>query len=205
MAKINKRKTTMRNTNASSIRKMINAALTSKMELETATFTNTGTATPAAGTFQFITQGIIQGTGSSQRQGNQITLSKVRAKINTFAVGVSGITRYVLYQDKMSNGATPLVTDILDSANSIAALNGLTVKTEKRYHILADFTHNVPIGGEGIKVYDTTFSSKLLKPVTYLANTSVVGANGRNAVFLLVLGSATNIYDYSFQIEYTDA
>lgn len=197
----------MRRSNVSgrTVRNMIRSALDANLELETATFTNANTTTSAAGAFQFVTQGIVQGTGSSQRQGNQITLKKLRVKINTFAVGVSGISRYVLYQDKQANGAAPLVTDILDSANSVASLNGLTVQTEKRYHILADFTHNVPIGGEGIRVYDTTFTTKLLKPVTYLANTSVVSANGRNAVYLLYLGTATNVWDYSFQVCYTDA
>lgn len=184
---------------------MVKAAVRANSELETATFTNVGTATVAAGSLQNVSQGIIQGIGSSQRQGNQIRLVSLRAKLTTFAVAVSGVNRYVIFQDMQGNGVVPAVTDILDSANIIAPLNGLTFITEKRFHLLADFTHDVPIAGTAIRVFDTTFKGKLNKPVTYLASTSVTAANGKNAIYCLVIGNNTNTYDYSFQITYTDA
>jgi hypothetical protein len=185
------------------IRQMIKSSNLANSELKGTVFTNTNTATPAAGAFQFITQGIIQGDAVNQRTGSQINLVKLRVKINTIAVGVTGITRYVLYQDTQANGATPLVTDILDSAASISVTNQLTVITQKRYHIIDDFTHAVPIGGEAVKVHDKIYTN-FTKKVTYLGNTSATASNGRNSIYLLYIGAATNVWDYSFHPMYLD-
>jgi len=184
---------------------MIRSALRTGREIETATFTNVGTVTFAAGSLQNITQGIIQGIGSSQREGNQIQLTMLHARVHTFSVAVSGVSRYILFQDTQANGVVPTVVEVLDNANMVSVRNGLNWDTNKRFHMLADFTHQVPIAGEAIKVFDVTFSAKLLKPVTYLATTSVAAANGKNAIYMLVIGNSTNTYDYSFQVVYTDS
>lgn len=185
------------------VRQMIRSSNLANSELKGTVFTNTGTATLAAGGFQFISQGIIQGDAVNQRNGSQINLESLRVKINTFAVTNTGLTRYVIFQDTQMNGVAPAVTDILDSASSVAVYNQLTVATQKRYHIIADITHKVPIAGEAVKIYDKTHKN-LLKKVTYLGNTSATASNGRNSIFMLFIGTATNIYDYSFHIKYTD-
>lgn len=185
------------------VRQMIRSSNLANSEMKGTVFTSSNTANSAAGAFQFITQGIIQGDAVSQRNGSQINLASIRMKINTFAVGVTGISRYILYQDTQANGATPLVTDILDSAASVSVWNQLTVITQKRYHIIDDFTHRVPIAGEAVKTYDKTLTN-FSKKVTYLGNTSAVASNGRNSIYLLYIGTGTNVWDYSFHITYTD-
>lgn len=185
------------------VQQMIRSSNLSNSELKGVVFTSTNTANSAAGAFQFITQGIIQGDAITQRNGSQINLVSIRMKINTFAVGVTGISRYILYQDTMATGGTPAVTDILDSAASVSSLNQLTVTTQKRYHIIADFTHNVPIAGEAVKVHDKTYKN-FSKKLTYLGNTSAVASNGKNSIYLLYIGTGTNIWDYSFNVRYLD-
>lgn len=185
------------------VRQMIKSSNLANSEYKGTVFTNANTATSAAGAFQFITQGIIQGDGVNQRNGSQVNLVELRVKINTFAVGVTGITRYILYQDTQAAGANPLVTDILDSAASVSVINQLTVTTQKRYHIIADFTHHVPINGEAVKVHDKTYRN-FTKKVTYLGNTSALASNGRNSIYLLYIGTATNVWDYSFHVKYLD-
>lgn len=185
------------------IRQMIKSSNIANSELKGTVFTNANTATLAAGGFQFITQGIIQGDAVNQRTGSQVNLVGLRVKINTFAVGVTGVTRYILYQDTQASGASPLVTDILDSAASVSVTNQLTVFTQKRYHIIDDFTHQVPIGGEAVKVHDKTYTN-FTKKVTYLGNTSAIASNGRNSIYLLYIGTATNVWDYSFHARYLD-
>lgn len=187
------------------VRSMINDKLRSSNEVKTAVFTAVATATSGTGTVSAVSQGIIQGIGNGQRTGNDITLTRLRCKINTTAVGVSGISRYIIFQDHEALGALPSVTDVLDSTSVVAGYNSINTVSRKRFKILADFTHPVPIGGEAVRVFDRYFSKKLSKIVTFLGTTSTAGANGKNAIFLLSIGTATNVFDSSFTVMYYDS
>jgi hypothetical protein len=184
---------------------MINDKFRSKDETKAAVFTGTATAALPTGGVTAVTQGIIQGIGNGQRTGNDITLARIRCKINTTAVGASGITRYIIFQDHEALGALPSVTDVLDSTSVVAGYNTINTVSRKRFKILADFSHAVPIGGEAVKVFDRYFSKELSKVVTFLGTTSTASANGKNAVFLLYIGTSTNVFDSSFTVQYYDS
>lgn len=186
------------------IRRMIKSKVSASTEVKASTYTLTGVTMAGTGAVAPISQGIIQGIGNGQRTGNDIMLTKLSYKINTFAVGASGIARYVLVQDHENLGSTPNVTDILDGTSVVSELNTINTISRQRFKVLDDFTVVVPINGEAYRHYERTITSKLAKPVTFLGTTNVVTANGKNAIFLVVIGTATNLYDFSFQMSYTD-
>ena len=163
-----------------------------------------GNAVTAGGAIFNVTPQIIQGDSNSTRDGSQINLTKVQWRFETLGVAVSGVTRVVVFQDTQNNGVVPGITDVLDNANVISPLNVLNFVTNKRFKLLHDEAVQCNIAGQNLQFRTATWTSKLNKQVTYNAATNVAAANGRNAIFMLVIGTATNTFDFAFQLDFLD-
>jgi hypothetical protein len=186
------------------VKQMIKGARLANAENKGTVVSSPGNAVTAGGAVFNVTPNIIQGDTVSTRDGSQINLNKVCMRFETQGVAVSGITRVIVLQDHQNNGVVPGVTDILDNANVISPLNVLNFVTNKRFKLLSDDLINCNIAGQNLQFRKHMWSKALSKQVTYNAATNVAAANGRNAIFMLVIGTATNTFDFSFQLDFLD-
>jgi len=87
---------------------------------------NSGVPTTSGRVDPCRTYSIIQGTTDDTRTGNFIKRTKLvmRWYINVVAGSFSDTFRAVLVHDKQTNGATPALTDILTTANTLSGFNG---------------------------------------------------------------------------------
>lgn len=151
-----------------------------------------------------LTQGIVAGDTFQDRDGRQIYAKDLQLHMRALTGATSGTIRFILFQDRMANGVVPTVSDVLSTVQWLSEYNQILVVQEQRFKILHDVILDVSIAGQTVK--SAKFgTSKLLHNINYLLDTDVVGANGRNALYLIVIGSnATCIYDWSYQLRFID-
>lgn len=157
-----------------------------------------------SGTIHQLTNFIVQGDNFNQRAGDKITCADHTLKINATAITNSTSIRYILFQDQQNNGTTPVVTDVLDTADYLAGYSQLAVLQQRRFRILHDSTLDVNIAGEALK----TREYKLPKSgVTWFNGaTAVAASNGKGALFMLIIASAAaGTSDYTWTYRYYDA
>ncbi len=102
------------------------------------------TTTATAGTIFDASLNIIpEGNGESDRVGRKVTISNINIQGNfkipstATAVDTSDCVRIIVYQDKQTNGAAAVVTDILETAdfrswNNLANKNRFVIHMDKK-------------------------------------------------------------------------
>lgn len=168
------------------------------------------------GLVQPITQHIVQGDTYVTRDGNEAILEQLVVRWNTSnlepeAAGVKSriAVRFIVFKDTMNGGTLPAITDVLASSSVWSAYNGLTVIQQKRFQILTDKVLDLVSGTHKESISMTIVHNMKLK-LFYNGTTFATTSNGRNAIFLLVLSSATSASNYyrnqgSFFLRFTDS
>ncbi len=195
-----------------SVKQMIKGEILAKSEQKCQTTVTTAAAFASGGIIITLTQQVIQGDGLSQRSGNQISLLGVESRLTVFNVNVAAspyIWRIILFQDTQNLGVIPAVTDLLQAANYASFYNLQEQYQQHRFKILDDHTYSSAVGGsnQAFDYHIKVGAARLNKQVTFQGTTNAAGANGRNAVFALVISSATltgATYDYNSLVRYTD-
>lgn len=143
---------------------------------------------------------IPQGTSVNDRIGKTVHIKDIflRYKLGiaqTSANQGSDIVRVMMVKDMQANGAVPVVTDVLESAN-YDSFNKLENKF--RFKVLYDETHslNAP-GGDGTNTVRMRLQCRTnqdLKGMAmeYSGTTGAIGEIRSNNVFLLVIAEAGN-------------
>jgi len=157
-----------------------------------------------------VTQNLVQGDQIYNRTGDQVALHKLvvdwNAK-NTDASYIATTVRTIIFVDHMNLGATPAVTDVLDTASYLSGYNNVNVQ-KKRFTILFDSTKDLV--GQTDKSISTVRKVFLMRrKIYYNGATNTGSANSRGALFQLHISSialATK-YTYStyYSLTYTDA
>lgn len=132
----------------SNLQKRIDAVGAAPTKLNGPEFKNTDvsnamTIPTATGSWSnlILLNGIDQGAGNSQRVGRRVTIKSLLIRYNfglpsPTATSALAAVRCILFYDKAPQGATPLITDVLDTAS----INGLTNLTNTdRFVILRDW------------------------------------------------------------------
>lgn len=184
-------------------KRSLKAAMSNLAELKSNTTLFTA-QTVTTGGFTFnISNNIIEGSDTNQRDGTQVRLKKIRLEFRAKAVTASQTVRFILYRDLINTGFLPATTDILQSASWLSSYDQDAQIQQKSFSILKDWTVDVNLNGETVKSYVATIRNSGV--IFYNGATALSTANGRGAVFLLVIGSdATANYDFSVQLDYTD-
>lgn len=189
---------------STSLRKAVQSVLYSRAERKAFTTTQAGLTSSTGGVVFALTQGCVQGDTNTQRDGAQCFIRHLQLNHRTTATVASGSLRYLVFQDHFNLGAVPVTADILQSAANLSPHNFLNVVEQKRFRVLLDETIDVSLAG---KLVSTKMHKRLpFSPALYYnATTDVAGANGKNAIFILIIGNiATLTYDYEFSMEYID-
>jgi hypothetical protein len=162
-----------------------------------------GATIASTGTMIGLSVNVAQGDNFDNRTGDKITYTHTLVKTRFTAVTTSQSARFILFSDRFNQGTTPAITDLLQTNNFIAGYNQLTVMQQKRMVIHRDWTVDCNIAGEAIK--STTFTLGRTGSIYYNGTTAVAASNGRGALFLLVIGSAsTGLYDLMVESKYVD-
>ncbi len=189
----------------SQVRAMIKGSVSHLVELKLFNVAFAGLSTTTGGTVSPVTQGVEQGDGSGQRDGAQLLLKGVLVRHTLYCnTGISVVQRVIVFVDRMNDGATPAVTDVLNTASFLSPYSIQTVQA-KRFKILHDeCVVSTTTGSNGANVHFWRFKQDM--KVSFNGTTNVAASNGRNAVFVLFIGDGTNgLYSGSYEVHFVDA
>jgi hypothetical protein len=187
---------------------MVRAIIDSKAEKKYFT-TNIASAAAAttAGTVYTLTQGIVEGGEINQRSGRKIQTikSEIKFSANLPTAAGTGMVRFIWVADQMNTGVLPSASDILESV-TVTGLYSIKSAGIGRFTVIRDTGYSMCVGGANNHI-NGYFSHTKKTNIFYSDATSVNSANGRGAMFLLVLSDlAANqpLVSINFGIKYVD-
>lgn len=188
----------------SRIRKTVQRMMRQQLERKVLISSITAALPSTAGTITQLTNFIVQGDNFNQRAGDKITCADMSLRVNATAIVNSTTIRFILFQDHQNNGSTPVVTDVLDTADYLSGYNQLSVLQQRRFRIIHDRTLDVNIAGEALKTREYRLPKSGV--TWYNGATAVAASNGKGAMFMLVIASASaGTGDYTWTYRYYDA
>jgi len=187
------------------VKQMIASSIAFSQELKRYVVAFTGVTTSTAGSITPITQGVIQGDSLTTRDGDQLILKQLimryQLALNT---GNSTSQRVIIFSDNQANGATPTVTDVLNSASWITGYNPVTFQSG-RFKVWHDEYVVTTLSGHNA-VNDKVWKFNLKHKITYLDVTNNATANGKGAMFVLFIADGANsLFSASFELHFTDS
>lgn len=193
-----------RKTSRSDLRKIVSGIISSQMEEKVILTVIGAAATPVAGTVLPLTIGVVQGDAINMRSGDTISPISHHIRTNAQAITNPQTTRFIVFVDSQNNGSTPSVTDVLDNADYLSMYNSRSVYQQKRFKILMDIFDDVQITGRSIVT--RSMALRKIGKIYYNGPTAIATANGRGAVFILIIASnSSGTYDFSYEMKYHDA
>nr|WRQ64688.1 structural protein [Riboviria sp.] len=197
-----------RNAGAPVTAKQVKQMLVSRVEHKIAASTTNTISWSASGVVSLLSTDIAQGDNIGNRSGDSIRPLRLTIRVSsTVTTGAAPIiTRFIVFQDTMANGSTPLVTDVLQTADYLSPYSPVTLQA-KRFKILCD-QYGTNVDGGSNKVTEVTKSFKMKGVVQYLSGSSGAAAAGKNSIYVLFINDFTavnSIYKWSYQLEYMDA
>lgn len=140
-----------------------------------------------------LLNGLVPGTGASQRVGMKITIRSIGLSLVALVTGGTGVDQYnrwILLLDRQCNGAAPTaLTDFLATGDTLglrnlAARHRFKTVMDKRYYLNAS---GEPYAAKLFKVY-----MKLRRPLVVEYNTGNAGTVAdivTNSLYLISIGS----------------
>lgn len=171
------------------------------------------TADLTGGIFGSFT-GIAQNTTDNGRIGNKICIKNLNGKVIVYQDDMTttsygqGIMRVIIFIDKQANGAVPLVTDILETANWLSFRN---MDQVDRFVILKDkvcpaslITSNTTHTSTGAKFFK--FQKKFFNlDIHYSSTTGAITEVRSNNLGVLFITNNTNVnLEGSWRAKFTD-
>ena len=149
--------------------------------VNTITPVSTGTVQPLAT--------ISQGNGQTNRDGNSIKVTSllIRATLTRNASATATKVRIIIFSDTSSNGATPALADVLQTANQDSPINRVN---GARFTIIKDKSYILDSDQPMAQMY---IYKKMQHHVHYLTTDNTVASQGQGFIYLLAISSeATN-------------
>lgn len=155
---------------------------------------------------------IPQGTTEVTRVGGKINITNVNIRgVLEGPVGLANVpdqVRVILFWDKQCNGAQPVVTDLLKTANYLSYLN---MDNVERFQIIKDKLYMVDVvGWDGTnalyKQLPLKVNYKCNVPIHYSSTTGAVAeikSNNLGILFISQLGKAS--FAFNCRVKFTDA
>lgn len=172
------------------LRKKVKLCMKGMSELKHST-TNINIIPSGSGTFTEISS-LTQGTGSTQRVGNRVNVSHIEI-VGVMSLPVAAafdVVRMIVGIDKQSDGALPVIADVLESNNWAQPYN--LDKNPSRFRILYDRIFDLTNPSATVTQCVKHFHiKKKLDMVTYYAgNAGTVADVLKNNIFVLCISSA---------------
>lgn len=187
-----------------SVAKLVSDALLQRQEHKAYSTQVSGANISATGAIVNLSNGIIEGVDINQRTGTTIRIFRMHFRYAFNMNTNDQSARFIIFRDNMNTGTTPNVTDVLPTAGYLSHFSDVRQVQQRRYTILFDDTVDVSIAGPSR--VSKKANIKFVGNVYYNGTTAIATANGKGAVFLLVIGNvSTGLFDYDWQCEFTDA
>ncbi len=170
----------------------------------------------AAGYIDANACAVAQGTGYNERIGHKITIKSLNVKWSIKLSAATSVTdttdtvRMMILLDKQANGAAPIVTDILISADLLAFNNP---NNKNRFKTLMNRVYTLKSSGLGNdtaiattedQLYDEVFL-KMNIPIEYSSTTgAITEIRSNNIVLLLISTDGLASFDAKVRIRYSD-
>jgi hypothetical protein len=188
----------------SSIDKAVRRALFRVAEKKVYSTQAANTTIASTGTVINLSNGIVEGDDINMRSGTTLTVTKQTLRFNFQASVATQSARVILFRDMMNTGTTPSISEVLPTSGYLSHYSDVREIQQRRYQILWDTVFDCSLTGN-----TTTTKLKVVnRPcrVMYNGTTAVAASNGKGAIFLLVIGSAsTGDFDYDWQAVYNDS
>ena len=174
-------------------------------------------APSATGTILSSLNVVPQGVGESERLGRKITVKRIQVRFRYKNEGANAVVdglkimRFMLYQDKQTNGAAAAVSDLITSADYRAFRN---LDNTGRFRILHDkyYTLNTKAAELITTLIDNgifvSFAVNVNVPIEFdaSADTGVIATQRSNNFGLMLIVDTTGHHDVDMavRIRYTD-
>jgi hypothetical protein len=142
-----------------------------------------------------------QGTGVSQRQGNQVRFLELEycAYVQSLCTSGADAIRFVILQDHQPEGAVPTVAALLCAATTNSCFNPDLVgnQDQPRFKVLSNhfFTYNNPGPFTSVQTYNSppiTGRVKLNFTSTYVGNAGTSADLQTNGLYFLAITNTSN-------------
>lgn len=161
---------------------------------------------PAAGSINLL-NGMTQGDGPNNRTGTSIKMKSYEIKygLQNNATAINTQCRVLLVLDKQSNGAAPVLTDILQTNSPYSPRN---LNNRKRFKILMDKRYSLSTAGPN-NTNDSTYMKNVETHVQFFStsNLGTIADISSNALYLVHCSDqATNFptINYYCRVRYLD-
>lgn len=156
-----------------------------------------GSVTMASAGTVVCLSNMATGDTVSTRSGNTIRAHDLRFRAQVLAAGAAtAITRIIIVRDNACQGATPVTSDILSSAQPVAQLNYVNSNIRNaRFKVIYDQFHCVSQANiaEGQYVIDKVIPLKDFQ-LNYIGAGATTASCGKGAYFLLHIAATTGTY-----------
>jgi hypothetical protein len=193
------------------VKAMIKSSVTSNMELNYARAAATTQPVSNTGTVWALTQNIIVGDTFNQRSGIQISQKTLDMAIQVFINSTSTVdtqaVRFILFRDTLNTGSLPTVSEVLVNPSVISHYTP-AVTESNRFKVLYDQAHALARIGGTPPTKIIHFNRKVNSKITYNGATDTAASNGKNALFMLVVGDQSvdlPLYSFEMLTRYYDA
>jgi len=196
-------------TPAPTVARQVKQILVSRVEHKNIASTTANIDYVATGVVSLLSTDIAQGDDIGNRSGDTIRPLKLTFRLCSFVtVDTFQAFRFIVFQDTMSYGATPAVTDVLNTASYLSPYSPLNLQA-KRFKILIDHIgENVDSAAN--QIAEITKVVKLKGTIHYKGTGTGATSAGKNSIYVLFINDATGtagerMYKWSYQLEYMDA
>lgn len=149
-----------------------------------------GTCDNAAGGRVVLLNGLARGDDIGGRNGREVVMKSIETKFNLYVTAGTGVDqthRVVIVYDRQTNGAAPVLLDVLSAATAYAPRN---LENRRRFKIIFDRTVALNASGESGSHQVLSFYRRLAHPTTFNAgNAGTVGDITTGAFFAIFYGN----------------
>jgi ribosomal protein S8 len=187
-----------------SVASLVRAAMLTMQEHKVRSTQASGTTISSSGAIIPLTNGIVEGDDVNMRSGTTIKMLQQHFRYAFNMTSSDQSARFIIFADMINTGVQPTVTEVLPTTGYLSHYSDVRQLQQKRFKILLDDTIDCSVNGPSRLSKKAEIKWK--GQVFYNAATAVTTANGKGALFLLVIGSLnTGVYDYDWQCVYTDS
>lgn len=192
------------------VAKQVRQILASRVEHKNAVGLTNNIDWSSSGVVSLLSTDIAQGDNIGNRSGDSIRPLKLTFRITSFNTvnGAARIFRFIVFQDTMSYGSTPIVTDVLATADYMSPFNAPNQQA-KRFKILCDH-YGANVFSAADQVVEITKVIKMKGVIQYISTAAAAASAGKNTIYVLFINDSTGaanqyMYKWSYQLEYLDA
>nr|WRQ64675.1 structural protein [Riboviria sp.] len=134
-------------------------------------------------------------------------MKELRMRLNAFDTNStprSTTVRVIIFSDSMGSGSAVGITELLSTAANYSQYSGINRQRHRFKVFYDDYFSVIAATNYQERPHNIHFS---IDQKRYFNDASATASNiGKNAMYLLVLGSTTNVtFDFSYQLTYTDS